>query len=162
MLLSQCLRQLANRWSPRGAKRRRRAGRVSAPTLRRVRPTLELLENRLSPAVYNYDVVAQTGYGVNQPNGTPAQGTLTNLAQASINDSGNVAFLGTLTTVSNNSYSGVDEATISGGVTTLSVLSNNLSSTIRYFSFPQINNDNNVIAQDQTLIGSTLSSYIRV
>ena len=123
-------------------------------TSRPIRPFLELLEDRLCPSVYNYDVVAQTGSTVNLPNSSTAAGTLTSMALASINDSGNVAFLGSL----NNGYSGVDEGTFNAaGSVNLSVL----SFTTRNFTFPQIDNQGEVIAQDQYLTGATLNSHIR-
>lgn len=169
MFLPQWLRQLAQRWFPRGGNRRGRAGRVPAPTLRRVQPILEVLEERLSPAVYNYQVVALIGDTVNLPNTSQSAGTLTNLADASINNSGNVSFLGTLNRGSNRSprYSGVDEATFTAnGSVNLSVL----SFTLRDFSFPRIDSKvdsnsepvNEVIAQDKELLGSTLYSDIRI
>ncbi len=50
MLLPRWLHQLAQRWSLRNGKRRRRAGWVSAPKRRRVRLLLEALEDRVTPS----------------------------------------------------------------------------------------------------------------
>ncbi len=122
---------------------------------RKSRPLLEQLENRLCMATgaYTYSVVAATGNTVNAPGGGPV-GTLTNISLASISDSGNVAFLGTV-----NGYNGVDEATFSNGNWSLSDLS--LSSSQNY-TYPQIDNNDDVIAEDHELVGSTINTYIRL
>src|SRR5690242_7828959 len=73
MFSSSWLHQLAQRWFPRNGKRRRRAGRVLAPRHRRVRPRLEVLEERLTPST---DVLTFSGanslIAPNQPTGAIA------------------------------------------------------------------------------------------
>ena len=122
---------------------------------RKSRLVLEQLEDRLclASAPYTYSLVAATGSTtVNAPSSTSV-GTLTNMSLASINDSGNVAFLGTI-----NGFSGVDEGTLSNGSFPLT----DLSFTNRNFTFPQIDNNGDVVAQDQFLAGSNLNTYIRL
>ena len=125
---------------------------------------LEQLEDRLclASAPYTYSFVAATGDTVNAPgSGGASVGTLTNISLPSINDSGNVAFLGTI-----NGFNGVDEATSSNG----SVALTDLSFTNRNFTFPQIDNagvrnssdPGDVIAQDQFLVSPNLNTYIRL
>jgi len=116
----------------------------------------EPLEDRLclSSDPYTYSVVAATGSMVNNPSGASV-GTLTNISLASINDSGNVAFLGTI-----NGENTVDEGTFSNGSFTLTDLSSAIPSHI--FTFPQIDNNGNVIAQDQVLSANYLYTYIRL
>jgi len=123
---------------------------------RKSRLVLEQLEDRLclASAPYTYSLVAATGSTVNAPGtGGASVGTLTNMSLASINDSGNVAFLGTI-----NGFNGVDEATFSNG----SVALTDLSFTNRNFTFPQIDNNGDVIAQDQFLVSPNLNTYIRL
>jgi len=112
----------------------------------RSRLVLEQLEDRLclASAPYTYSLLAATNDTVNAPGGASV-GTLTNMSLASINDSGNVAFLGTI-----NGFNGVDEATFPNGKLALT----DLSFTNRNFTFPQIDNNGDVIAQDQFLLGS--------
>ncbi len=109
----------------------------------------------LTQGPYLFSAVASTGDTVYAPGtGGAAIGNLSNISLGSINDSGNVAFLGTV-----GGYNGVVEPVTSGGTTTLT----ELSFTNRNFTFPQIDNNNDVIAQDQYLIGgSTLDTYIRL
>jgi Repeat of unknown function (DUF5650)/Invasin, domain 3/Immunoglobulin I-set domain len=154
MRVHSWLRSLTSR--PKQSANRRR-GQHWIKIKRTYRPFLELLEGRLCPSVYNYGVVARTGATVNLPNGSTAAGTLTSLALASINDSGNVAFLGAL----GSNPPGVDEATfVGGGSVNLSLLSvTNINSIA--FTSPQIDNKGEVIAQDQATSATTLNSYIR-
>jgi hypothetical protein len=122
---------------------------------RKSRPLLEQLENRLCMATgaYTYSLVAATGSPVNAPGGP---GILKNISLASINDSGNVAFLGTA-----NGYNGVYEATFSNGNWSLSDLS--VSSSQNY-TYPQIDNNGEVIAEDHELdiTTSDINTYIRL
>src|SRR5208337_1534223 len=57
-----------------------------------------------------------------------------------------------------NGFNGVDEATFSNG----SVALTDLSFTNRNFTFPQIDNNGDVIAQDQYLVSPNLYTYIRL
>ncbi len=71
MLLPRWLHQLAQRWSLRSGKRRRRAGRVSARMPRRVRPRLEGLEDRLTPSTLDslvFSIGGNTYSGTVAPN----------------------------------------------------------------------------------------------
>jgi hypothetical protein len=111
----------------------------------RIRPALEELECRLCPSApppYIYFTAAQTGNTVYTPgaNGTPI-GTLTNVSLASINDSGQVGFLGFF-----SNGSGVDEwdAAAPNPLTNLSFA----PSTNRNYTFPQIDASGDMIAQD--------------
>ena len=119
------------------------------------RLALEQLEHRLCLAAdtYTYSLVAATGSTVNTPGGASV-GTLTNMSLASINDSGNVAFLGTV-----GGFNGVDEGTFNSDG---SVALTDLSFTNRNFTFPQIDNNGDVIAQDHFLVSPNLNTYIRL
>jgi hypothetical protein len=128
------------------------------------RPMLEALESRLCPSdLYNYAVVAKTGDTVPQAGTSGNAGTLLNASLASINDSGDVGFLGTY-----SAGPGVVEAAVgTNGSYTLSNLS--LAPSSRTFTFPQITNraypitmvPGDVVAQDQIFLGGTFASFIR-
>ncbi|MGO9600226.1 MAG: dockerin type I domain-containing protein [Isosphaeraceae bacterium] len=122
---------------------------------RKTRPLLEQLENRLCMATgaYTYSVVAATGNTVNAPGGGPV-GTLTNISLASINTSGNVAFVGTV-----NGFNSVDEATLSTGSWSLTDLVG--SSSLNY-TYPQIDDNGEVIAANHQLVGSSVLTFIRL
>ncbi len=71
MFLPRWLQQFAQRWTPRD-QRRRRANRVSTPMRRRVRPRLEILEDRLTPSGDVLVVGATSSsptFTTNQPSG---------------------------------------------------------------------------------------------
>ena len=82
---------------------------------------------------------------------------MSNISFASINDSGQVAFLGTV-----NGYSNVIEGTVSDGPSTLTDLTASLAANT--FTFPQIDNAGDVIAQTQDLIGGgeSLETFIQL
>jgi hypothetical protein len=116
------------------------------------RLSAERLDDRICPSsLYSYSVFAKTGDGVTPPGSGTSAGTLTNISLASINDSGNVGFLGTL----NNGFSGVDEAGLDANG---NVYRSVLSFTSRNFTFPQIDNNNEIISQDLF----NTSTFIRV
>src|ERR1043165_4219609 len=106
---------------------------------RTARLVLDRLEDRLCPTAYPYDVMAVTGTSSYSTAGVSAVGTLSNVSDASINNTGTVAFLGTI-----NGHDTVDESTgPSANLTVLGGFSTpNLNS-------PQIDDNGNVIAQDQ-------------
>ncbi len=70
MYLPHWLWQLSQRWAPRGSNRHSRSCRVPTPNRRRVRPRIEVLEERLTPAS-NYLAFAAAPYDftLNQPSG---------------------------------------------------------------------------------------------
>src|SRR5579884_864527 len=70
MFLPRWLQQFAQRWTPRD--KRRRANRVSTPMRRRVRPRLEILEDRLTPSGDALVIGATSSFPTfttNQPSG---------------------------------------------------------------------------------------------
>lgn len=83
MLLAHYLRQLAQRWSIRGGKRCR-ADRVPARIRSRVRPRLEVLEDRLTPSGYSVTDVGSPPNGFNIMSSVPSN----------VNNSGQFADIG--------------------------------------------------------------------
>jgi hypothetical protein len=133
MRFASFARSLRSASRPITGRSRRTRGLAGGSALRR--PILEVLEDRLCPAgPYSYTVVAQTGSTILAPNGSSV-GTLMNMSLASLNDAGQVAFLGTT-----NNFKGVDEWTPAGNTIT------EISFPNRNFTFPQIDNNGDVIA----------------
>ncbi|MGP0069137.1 MAG: hypothetical protein ACLQGP_36750 [Isosphaeraceae bacterium] len=148
-MIDRQLHKFASDSATNGGRKARRHRRLSPVVLQQ-------LEDRICPtqAPYALSVVASTGATVYAPGtGGAAVGTLSNISLASINDNGAVAFLGTV-----GGSNGVVETITSGSTTTLT----ELSFTNRNFTFPQIDDDGDVIAQDQYSVNSDLSTYIRV
>jgi hypothetical protein len=70
MYLPQWLWQLAERWSPRSGNRRHRPSRIPVSNYRRVRPRIEVLEERLTPtSSYLAFAAAPYQFALNQPSG---------------------------------------------------------------------------------------------
>jgi hypothetical protein len=113
------------------------------------RVTVEGLEERLCLSTLNYTVMAQSGQAVYAASGGTSVGTLGVGSLASINSSGNVAFLGVA-----NGFNGAIES--NGAQLT------DVGFTNRSLSFPQIDDNGDVIAQDQAFAGATLNTYIRI
>lgn len=122
---------------------------------RRPLPTLELLEDRLCltvPSFYTIDSIALTG------STTSAGDAITNLSSTvSLNSSGRVAFIGTLTGALGT---GTAVVTGDGGGTAPIKTSFAVLSSTRDFAFPQINDSGLVVARDR-LSGSPAQFLVR-